>query len=69
MNENEFTLNGKTYVAVEDKILEMCENCAFWFHQKGSCGTRQSQGKLPPCFGLDREDGKDVHFVEKGAQK
>ena len=53
MNENEFELDGKVYVAVEDSN---CDGCAF---------SAVTCSPTPPCHNEDRKDNKSVIFVEK----
>lgn len=66
MNENEFQLNGKTYVAVESDKNNPCKGCAFWAE---GCTKLKRRGKIPCCSTVFRADRKSVIFVEKGAQR
>lgn len=56
MNENEFELNGKRYVAVSGK--GDCLGCAFYDNPLDCYHS-------PPCAQDKRDDGRDVIFVEK----
>lgn len=69
MNENEFRYAGKTFVAVEDIDLELCWNCSFKTESpfRFSCETLRTSGEIPHCAAKRRKDGRNVHFVEKGA--
>lgn len=67
MNENEFQFRGKTYVAVRDDDDSGCDKCAFAFDI--ACATLHLREEFPPCIAQIREDGKNVHFVEKGTQQ
>jgi len=57
MNENEFELDGKVYVANHEEGLS-CSSCVFLEYPCYSW-------KVPPCSGADRFDGKTVIFMEK----
>lgn len=57
MNENEFELDGKVYVAVVADG-KSCSGCALKFRP---CYSTE----YPYCIGSDRKDGRDVIFVEK----
>ena len=61
MNENEFILDGKKYVA---KTLDPCMGCAF----SSFCG-RRSLYEVPPCDSERRKDGRDVIFVLKETEE
>lgn len=56
MNENEFELDGKIYVAMEQDSFPFCEGCAF---------DALPCGHLPECTLNKRRDGINVIFVEK----
>lgn len=60
MNENEFELNGKVYVAVDNKE---CDGCAFSYGDDGS--VTDGCGVCPRCYPSEREDDRSVIFVEK----
>lgn len=70
MNENEFEYDGKTYIAVEDTGLksEACKNCVF-FDLLRCCLMLRVRGIIPNCLNGVRNDGRDVHFVEKYKQQ
>lgn len=55
MNENEFEMNGRRYVAAPGK---RCSRCAF-FDEDFNCDM------APPCESERRSDGKNVIFIEK----
>lgn len=57
MNENEFEIDGTSYVAIEDTGYEACKGCAFSVFGTG-CSF------APGCVKEDRHDGRDVIFVE-----
>ena len=67
MSENEFIIDGKTYVAVEDLEFELCSNCIFKTKNPScfGCTTLMNRGEIPNCAAQRRKDGKNVHFVEK----
>lgn len=54
MNENEFELNGKRYVAASRR---RCSGCAF-FDEDFNCDM------IPSCESERRSDGRNVIFVE-----
>ena len=68
MNKNKFEYRGKTYIAVRDDDNSGCDKCAFAFDDI-ECATLQIRGEFPPCVAQAREDGKNVHFVEKGNEE
>ena len=57
MNENEFELNGKTYVAIESSGT--CSKCHMYRLGKVACHF------APKCWSTLRLDGRHVIFVEK----
>jgi hypothetical protein len=63
MSEDEFEHDGKTYIAVDDnsspagRIMFGCDKCAIF--GLNICS------QVPDCTGLDREDGRAVHFEVK----
>ena len=61
--ENKFKYNGLWYIAIEQ---EGCRNCAFreWRH---CTSPDPHDGKVPHCAGINRNDMKDVIFVESDA--
>ena len=62
MNENQFELEGKTFVAVQEH--EPCEGCAFE-ERADECWKLREAGKIPPCNWKLRKDGIATIFVEK----
>lgn len=56
MDENEFELDGKFYVAVVQNNFPFCEGCAF---EDSPCGH------TPECTINKRKDETNVIFVEK----
>lgn len=58
MNENEFELNGVTYVATAG---DTCHGCAF----DKRAADESCRSYLPSCIDADRRDGRFVIFVEK----
>lgn len=61
MNDNEFELNGKSYIAVDDNDSP-CIGCAL--HHKDECGESYYH-VVPQCDGNGRPDHRNVIFVEK----
>ena len=63
MNEDEFELNGKTYVSVKSKSKPACYGCygCALFYGAFSCISDNH----PKCIGKARQDGRNVIFVEK----
>lgn len=57
MNENEFELDGKVYVAVQSDGT--CSGCALILTSKKTCHS------APACDRVHREDKRNVIFVEK----
>ena len=56
-----FTLNGKLYKTVEVKNWEEhCEKCAFLLNNE----CENFNDDIPRCEAVDREDGKNVYFLE-----
>lgn len=60
MNENEFELDGKVYVAVEGKD---CDGCAFCDGPDDN--TAIGCGLSPRCYPHGRIDNRSVIFTEK----
>lgn len=56
-----FALNGKLYKTVECKSSEEhCEKCAFLLNNE----CESFNDDIPRCEAIDREDGKNVYFLE-----
>lgn len=68
--ESEFTIAGKTYIAMnvpmDMESEKACEEfCAFWEHCKKLQGGLEG---VPKCCKILRVDDSDVFFIEKGAR-
>lgn len=61
MNENEFELDGKVYVALPANG-DSCYGCSFINHQ---CRVMVSDMMIPDCNERTRNDKKNVIFMEK----
>lgn len=59
MNKDEFIFCGKTYFAVDAKS---CNNCSL---RNYDCYYLQRMGKITMCSQKERNDGKNVIFLEK----
>ena len=62
MNENEFELDGKVYVAEQCVLIDenpSCCWCAF------DALSKRINCKIVPCDDHERKDGRNVIFVEK----
>ena len=55
-NENEYTRNGVRYVAMDDGSSGGCYLCARRGKSGGCLGA-------PECNGIDRPDGRHIHWV------
>ena len=57
---NEFVVDGKTYITVENG---KCEDCAFC---EEDCWFLKKLRKIPYCSKKSRDDRREVIFAEKG---
>jgi hypothetical protein len=56
MNENQFSLGGITYEAIEGYA---CESCAFKYD---NCKRMIENFIMPSCITEDRKDGRQVYW-------
>ena len=70
MNENKIKVDGKEYIAVEQKPMIICGDCCFYTKEPVDyMGRYCSLNHEVSCVGDDRKDGRNIIWKEKEKKK